>query len=141
MNPLKLVGGVLKTAASLILPGLSPADSGVLNQAAEIVSRIKDTPEVRLAMLEHEQELKRLAIEEMRVANEESLAMIASDDKFVSRARPSGLYTFYVCAVAEIVAELLGADIDPVAILTILAPLAGVGGTYVLNRTREKLSG
>lgn len=135
---LSIAGKVIKAAA-----GILGVDS--VKDVVDAISNNKMTPEQRLALeaaaQEHEAEMERLNIEAMKVAMQESLAMVTSDDKFVKRARPFGLYSFYVASLALVIAEIAGAKVDPTAILTLLAPLAGVGGTYVYKRTQEKLNG
>lgn len=137
MGILDLLGPVLKIAGKAL---------GLGGKVQEVVDAIEGAPpEVRAKLAadlqQHEQALKALSIEEMRVAMSESIAMVQSEDKFVARARPTGLYIFYVVSAAIAIGMLFGVKIDPTAVLTILGPLAGVGGTYVYNRTREKLNG
>lgn len=118
---------------------------GVLKDASAALSAVQLTPEqetqLQQALLVHEAAMKQLSIDEMKTAMSESLAMISSSDKYVSRARPTGLYIFYAVSAGIALGMLFGVHVDPTAVLTILAPLAGVGGTYVYARTKEKLSG
>ena len=137
MGILDLLGPILKVAGKVL---------GIGDKVKEVADAIEGAPpEVRAKIAadlqQHEQALKALSIEEMRVAMSESIAMVQSSDKYVSRARPTGLYIFYLASAAIAVGMLFGVKIDPTAVLTILGPLAGVGGTYVYNRTREKLNG
>lgn len=136
MNILGLLPGILKTVAKIT--GLD-----IFNTAAGAVGGMSPEEKIELqkAMMEHEAAMKQLGIEEMKAAMSESLAMIASPDRYVSRARPTGLYIFYAVTAVIAIGMLLGVEIDPTAIITILAPLAGVGGTYVYRRTTEKLNG
>ena len=138
MSFLTLLPGILRTIGSVL-------NIGKAKDVADTLESISLTPEQRstlaVAMVQHEEELKRLNIEEMKTALSESLAMIASPDRYVSRARPTGLYIFYAASTAIVVGMLVGVKLDPTAILTVLAPLAGVGGYYVSQRTREKLNG
>jgi hypothetical protein len=135
---LSLIPGVLKTIARV-------AGIDIFDKAADALKNLNLSPEKQLelqnSMQTHEAEMERLNIEAMKVAMQESLAMVASEDKFVKRARPFGLYSFYLASLALVAAQIAGAAIDPAAILTILAPLAGVGGTYIYKRTQEKLNG
>jgi len=133
-----------------LLPKALKAIAGILgvDSVKDVLDTLQNnrlTPEQRVAldaaMKEHEAEMARLNIEEMKAAMAESLAMIQSSDKFVARARPFGLYSFYLATLALVAASIAGAKVDPAAILTLLAPLAGVGGTYVYKRTQEKLNG
>lgn len=137
MGILDLLGPILKVAGKVL---------GIGDKVKEVADAIEGAPpEVRAKIAadlqQHEQALKALSIEEMRVAMSESIAMVQSSDKYVSRARPTGLYIFYLVSAAIAVGMLFGVRIDSTAVLTILGPLAGVGGTYVYNRTREKLNG
>ena len=138
MSLLSLLPGVLKTIAKVT--GLD-----IVGKAAEALSSVSLSPEqqtaLQAALLEHEAKMKALGIEEMKAAMSESLAMIASEDKYVKRARPTGLYIFYVVTAAIAIGMLFGVTVDPTAVLTLLAPLAGVTGTYVFRRTTEKLNG
>jgi len=141
MMGLPLIGllpKILKAAASVL-----GVDS--VKDVIDTLQNNKLTPEQRVALetalQAHEAEMERLNIEAMKVAMQESLAMVSSEDKFVKRARPFGLYSFYVASLALVAAQIAGVKVDPVAILTILAPLAGVGGTYVYRRTTERLNG
>lgn len=135
---LGLIPKIVKTAGSIL-----GVDS--VKDVVDALQNNKLTPEQRVALdaaaKEFANEQRQLDLEELRTMMSENLAMIQSEDKFVKRARPFGLYTFYVCTVALVVATVFGAKVDPTAILTILAPLAGVGGTYVYRRSTEKLNG
>lgn len=118
---------------------------GVLNDASDALSKAQLTPEqqatLQSELMRHEAAMKQLSIDEMKTAMSESIAMISSSDRYVSRARPTGLYIFYGVSSAIAVGMLFGVKVDPTAILTLLAPLAGVSGTYVYQRTKEKLNG
>ena len=139
MNLLTFLPSVLKTLGGIL--GISDKVKVVTDALASAEGSPELRAQLQQALLGHEAEMQRLNIEEMKAAMSESLAMIASEDKFVKRARPFGLYAFYVCTLALVGAHIAGIAIDPAAILTILAPLAGVGGTYVYRRTTEKLNG
>lgn len=133
---LGLLPTILKTVARVT--GL-----GVASDAADAIAKAQLTPEQQEALQaelgRHQEAMKALSVDEMKTAMSEALAMISSSDKYVSRARPTGLYIFYGVSGVIAVGMLFGVKIDPTAVLTILAPLAGVGGTYVYARTREKL--
>lgn len=118
---------------------------GIGGKVQEVADAIAGAPpEVRAQLTKdlqvHEQEMKRLAIAEMQTANEEGLAMVASSDPYVARARPTGLYLFYAASVALVIAHIAGVEIDPTFVWSVLAPLGGTGGLYIYNRTREKLA-
>lgn len=138
MSLLGLLPGVLKTIGRVL--GL-----GAATEVGKALENLQIPPEkqaeLRLALLSHEADMKQLNIDEMKQAMSESLAMIQSSDKFVSRARPTGLYIFYTISAALAIGMIFGVKIDPAAILTILSPLAGVGGLYVYKRTQEKVNG
>ena len=136
MSLLSLLPGVLKTIAKVT--GLD-----AMGRVADVLASLPPDQQaaVQAALLEHEAKMKALGIEEMKAAMSESLAMIASEDKYVKRARPTGLYIFYVVTAAIAIGMLFGVTVDPTAVLTLLAPLAGVTGTYVFRRTTEKLNG
>ena len=136
MNFISLLPRILQTVGSVL--GMN-----VVKDAGAALASFQMTPEqqvaLQAAMLQHEEAMQRLSIEEMKTAMSESMAMIASPDKFVSRARPLGLYIFYLVSAGLAASMIFGSKIDPTAILTILGPLAGVGGTYTWMRTKEKL--
>lgn len=129
---LTLIPGVLKTVARVL------GGNDVLKQAAETLENVAIPPEklveMQLALQAHEEKM-------MALANQESLAMIASEDKYVARARPTGLYLFYGCSVALIIAHIAGVKIDPTFVWSVLAPLGGTGGLYIWKRTTEKMNG
>lgn len=134
MNPLDLLPGVLKAVAKIL--GI-----GKLSEAADALSNAQVTPEQKLELQKALVEFRQLDVEELKTVMTEALAEIQSTDKYVSRARPTGLYLFYIVSAGLATALILGVKIDPTAVLTILGPLAGVGGTYVYRRTTEKLNG
>lgn len=135
---LSLIPKIIKTAA-----GILGVDS--VKDVVDAIEGHKLTPEQQLALetatQQYSIEMRQLDIDELKAMLSESLAEIQSTDKFVSRARPTGLYIFYAVSAGIAVGMLFGVKIDPTAVLTILGPLAGVGGTYVYKRTQEKLNG
>lgn len=140
MNIFDIVKGVLKTAARVAGLDLgNPGKGSVLENAVEVLERMKDTPEMRDAIREHEREMKALSIEELKVVLSENLAMLQSEDKFVARARPTGLYFFYFLSGLLIIAHILGKTLDPTFVWSVLGPLGSVGGLYVWKRTQEKV--
>lgn len=119
------------------------AAAGVLgiDSVKDVVDAIqgnKLTPEQRLAIEnatnEHEKEMTDLALSETNL-------MLQSQDKYVSRARPTGLYVAYACSVGMVVALITGTHIDAAAILTLMGPLYGAQGYYMHLRTKEKMNG
>ena len=134
MNLLTLLPGALRAVAKVT--GLD-----IVGKAADALTNVPESPELRAALLEHEQEMKRLSIEELKVALSENLAMIGSADKFVARARPTQVYLAGFITAAIAVAMIFGAKLDTGAILTIIGPLWGNAAFYTHNRTREKMNG
>lgn len=133
---LKLLPGVLRQVAKILkLPKLEEAAQDL----AEAPLTAEQQAELEAALLRHEQAMKALSVEEMRAALSEGIAMVQSDDAFVKRARPFGLYAFYTLTAAVAVAQIAGVSIDAAAIMATLGPLGGVAGTYTYRRTSEKL--
>src|SRR5437762_14304640 len=136
MNLFSILPKVLQIAGNIL--GI-----GTLKDAGAAIKNLQLSPEqeaqLNQALMVHEAAMKQLSIDEMKTAMSESLAMISSSDKYVSRARPTGLYIFYGVSAAIAIGMLFGVHVDATAILTILGPLAGVGGVYVYARTKEKL--
>jgi hypothetical protein len=132
---LKLLPSILRTIVKLT--GLPLGDAATALEGAQL------TPEqaaaVQEALQRHEAAMKALSVEELKAVISENVAMVTSPDRFVSRARPTGLYIFYLITGVLAVAKILGAAIDPSAIVTILLPLGGTSGLYVYQRTQEKL--
>ena len=132
------------------LPKIVKAAAGILGldsvkELADAIENDKLTPEQRLALAqaaqEHEAAMRQLGIDEMKTAMGEYMAMIASPDKYVSRARPTGLYIYYAATLFLTVTMALNGVKDPTLYFTVLGPLAGVGGLYVYKRTTEKMNG
>ena len=95
---------------------------------------------LQTALMEHDAQMSAIRLDELKTVIGESVAEIQSSDKYVARARPTGLYIFYGVSGAIAIGMLLGVKIDPTAVLTVLGPLAGVGGTYIYQRTQEKIA-
>jgi uncharacterized membrane protein len=132
-----------------ILPGALKAIGKVLGldvfgKAADALGSLSLSPEQQAALQQalqaHEEEMQRLSIEELKTVLSENLAEIASPDKFVSRARPFGLYTACVITAGMAVAEIFGVKIDTGAIVTLIAPMWGSAAWYSYNRTQEKIA-
>lgn len=133
-----------------LLPKILKAAGSILgvDSVKDIVDSLQNnkfTPEQRLqlelAMNEQVKELRQLDIEELKTVMSETSLMIQSDDKFVKRARPTGLYVAYACSVAMTIALIAKIHIDPTAILTLMGPLYGAQGYYMHLRTKEKMNG
>lgn len=134
---LKVLPGVLKAAAKVL--GLD------IGKAVEAIVGEQLTPEqqsaLNLAMLDHEIAMKQIGLDELKTVLSETQLMLSSEDKYVSRARPTGLYIAYACSVAMTIALVTGTAVDAAAILTLMAPLYGAQGYYMHLRTREKMNG
>ena len=135
---LGLLPKVIKTAASIL----------GIDSVKDIVDTLqgnKVTPEQQLAlqtaMQEHEKDMRALDLDELKSVLSETNLMIQSDDKFVKRARPTGLYVAYACSLAMVAALISGAHMDAAAILTLMGPLYGAQGYYMHLRTKEKMNG
>lgn len=142
MNPLaliKLLPGILKTVGQVT--GLSKVqEAGEALGAAPALSPEKQA-ELTQALAVQTTELAKVHAEELKALLAEQIEEVRSNDAYVRRARPTGLYAFYAVSVAVAVGLLLGEKIDPTAILTVIAPLAGTGATYIVSRTKEKIEG
>jgi len=141
---LKLLPGILKTIGRLT--GLPLGDAATALEKAEF------TPEqaaaVQEALQRHEAAMKQLSNDELRTIMSESLAMVTSSDKFVSRARPTMLYA--ATGITSVLAIVIGATVArgihidlgaTAAISSLLVPLWGASGYYIGKRTAEKLGG
>jgi hypothetical protein len=71
----------------------------------------------------------------------EAIAEIGSNDKYVSRARPTGLYIAYTVTLAITAGLLLQVKMDLGPVISLLTPLFGAGGYYMFLRTKEKMNG
>lgn len=133
-----LLPKLLKTAGSIL-----GVDS--VKDVIDTLQNNKLTPEQRvqleLATKEYEKEMRQYDIEELKTVMSETSLMIQSDDKFVKRARPTGLYVAYACSIAMTVALIAHVKVDPTAILTLMGPLYGAQGYYMHLRTKEKMNG
>lgn len=128
---ISLIPKIVKTAGKVL--GI---DS--LGDIVDALDKNRMTPEQRIAldaaMKEHEKEMLGLVLSETNL-------MIQSDDKYVKRARPTGLYVAYAISIGLSVALIFGVKVDAAAILTICAPLYGAQGYYMHLRTKEKMNG
>lgn len=134
---LKILPGLLKIVGNVT--GLS-----AVKDAADALGGVNLSPEkqaeLEIALGSQMVEVRKVEAEELKAILAEHIEEVKSDDAYVRRARPTGLYVFYLVSVAVVIGLLLKIDIDPTAILTVIGPLAGVGGYYVGNRTREKVA-
>lgn len=142
---LGLIPKIVKTAA-----GILGVDS--VKDVVDALQNNKLTPEQRVALetatLDYQKEMRAFDLEELKTAVSESVAMISSPDKYVSRARPTMLYVG--SGVAAFIAFVMGVVIfkhTPVewgavgALTSLLTALFGAGGYYIGQRTKEKMNG
>lgn len=129
-----ILGPILKIVKAAA--GILGVDS--VKDVFDTISQNKLTPEQRLALealeKEHVREMTELALSETNL-------MIQSEDRYVSYARPTGLYVAYLGSIGLVVALIAGVSIDPTAILTLMGPLYGAQGYYMHLRTKEKMNG
>lgn len=143
---IKLVPGILKTVAKVL------GGNQILTQAADVLENVSIPPEKQLemqkALQEHEVAMEQLDVERLKQAVIESVAMVQSTDRYVSRARPTMLYaaTAITCvlagAICYVTIKHITVDWGIVGAITSLTlPLFGAGGYYIGQRTKEKLNG
>lgn len=152
MDFLGILSGAIKTVGGILhVPGADALADAI---KPENIPPEKQA-ELQAALMVHEEKMKALGIEElktqiegfkattddMKVALSESLAMIQSQDKYVSRARPTGVYAATAITAALAIGEICGAKIDSGAMIYLLAPLWGNSMWYATQRTKEKISG
>lgn len=137
-DPLKLLKGALKIAA----------DVTGLDTVTDIIGLFDGdnlTPEQQNALANHEIRLKELALQELETEISAKIDLmkteIKSEDAYVRRARPTGLYISYIVSVGLAAALIVGQDVDAAAVLTLIGPLMGFSGWYTYNRTKEKMNG
>lgn len=133
-----------------LIPKVFKAAAGILGidsvkDVVDAINNNKLTPEQRVeleqAVQEHTKEMRQLDITELKEVMSETSLMIQSTDKYVARARPTGLYTAYVISLGLAAALVFGVQIDATAILTLCAPMYGAQGYYMHLRTKEKMNG
>lgn len=128
---ISLIPKIVKTAGKVL--GI---DS--LGDIVDALDKNRMTPEQRIAveaaLREHEKEMLEVVLSETNL-------MIQSEDKYVKRARPTGLYVAYAISIGLSAALIFGVKVDAASILTICAPLYGAQGYYMHLRTKEKMNG
>jgi hypothetical protein len=60
---------------------------------------------------------------------------------YVKRARPTGLYIFYLVTVVLVVAIVFKVEVSVPDVLALTGPLAGYGSWYAFNRSQDKKNG
>jgi CRISPR/Cas system-associated protein Csm6 len=139
MNPailLKLIPDALK----LLAGKFGPSGGEVLRDAATMLTARESDPEMQRALAELDLEKLKVDAGIVESAETTDRVMIASEDKYVSRARPTGLYIYYLVTLAITGGLLWGKQIDPTAILTLVGPLTGTAAFYIHKRTMEKMA-
>ena len=121
---------VLSAAADVI-----PGGSVLKDAAALLGSGTQLTPEQQLAL---QTEVDKHESDMLSALNAESIAEVQSPDKYVARARPTGLYIAYLCTLGMVGALVAGAKLDTGAMLTLLGPCWGQTAWYTYQRTQEK---
>lgn len=142
MSLLKLLPAAVRLAGKVL--GI---DAGKVADAIEGVPSEKRA-ELEAALREHDLELRRIGVEELRLALSESHTLLTSEDKFVRRARPASLYaatvlTSFLVGVVGVL-MLRGQSVEwgsIAAIANLILPLWGHAAYYTHNRTKEKMNG
>ena len=137
INPLKL----LKGAAKIIGGALGIDVAGAL----EAFDSDDLSPELQVQLQQYELSLRQLARDELKDEIDAKVDLmkteIESGDKFVRRARPTGLYISYLVSLGLAAALIFQVDIDPTAVLVLIGPLMGFSSFYTYSRTQEKKVG
>lgn len=136
MNLLSLLPKVLQTVARIAGIDVTP-----------IVSAISGLPpekklELETAIMNHELEMQKLDVAALSQLVDEAKAATTSEDKFVRRARPMGLYVAYLITAIIAIGVLLNLvkqETWPL-IAEIILPLYGNAAYYSHNRTKEKIN-
>lgn len=137
MNLLGFLPGIIRTVGSVL-------NIGFLKDGADALEKAQLTPEqqasMQSALQTYELQMKQLGLEEFKTVMSESLAEITSPDRYVARARPTGLYIAYLGTAALVAANIAGVKIDTGAMVTLLTPMWSQAAWYTYNRTKEKLA-
>lgn len=137
MNPVDLMK-ILPGALKLLAPKLGFA-SKAAEEVAQVLDRNKDNPEMQMALAGLEVEKLKIDASVTIAGEETDRAMIASDDVYTKRARPTSTYAAIVFTGALVVAEICRVPLDTGLVLSLIGPLWGHAGFYSYHRTREKL--
>lgn len=132
---IKTVGGAVGLggpagALADAIAGASPEKKAELAQA--IAALDLETLKVKAGMVDSD--------------NKVEIAELQSTDKYVSRARPTGLYVAYFTTLTLVLAIIAysfakGTPIPTDVILALLVPCWGHAGYYAFSRTQEKKAG
>jgi hypothetical protein len=108
------------------------------------------TPEQEAALQQYDLQMRELALKELETEVDAKVGLmvaeIKSEDAFVRRARPFGLYIFYAVTLVQVLVVslviLMEMEIDYLGLTaafgSIVGPLAGYSGWYTYNRTQDK---
>jgi hypothetical protein len=144
INPLKL----LKTAASVVGSAV-----GLDIEAAIDTLQAENDPATQAMLADLDVRLRELSVEELKTEINAKVDLmkteIQSEDAYVRRARPTGLYIFYGVTLVQIVVVslviLLEKQIDYLGLTaafgSITGPLAGYSAWYTHNRSQDKKNG
>lgn len=140
---LKLLPSILKTVAKIT--GIDVVDKAADAIAGTTLTAEKQA-ELDQAVMQHEVEMKKLAVEEYKASAEVIKTEASSSDAYVRRARPTFLYIMYAALfvnyVVGSVVHLFRQDIVPVNLPEGLLVLFGSGYLgYSYLRTKDKQNG
>lgn len=133
LNPLKLLKGAAKLIGSAVGIDVAGAIEALENDPS---------PQAQAALQQYELQMRELSLVELKTEIDAKVDLmkteIKSEDAFVRRARPTGLYISYLVSMGLAGALIAGVEIDAAAVLTLIGPLMGFSGWYTYNRTQEK---
>lgn len=148
MNWLAFIPGALRLVSNVVGGGAKKA----LLDTAEVVGGLSLTPEQQAALAselhEFEGKMRGFDVDVTKAAIASETAMIQSEDKYVSRARPTAVYaavlfTGTVVTTVEIMLlRVMHVDWSVIGSITaLITPMWGAVGYYFGQRTKEKLGG
>ena len=132
-NPLKLLKGAARLVGSAV---------GIDVEGAIRAFEDDPSPEAQAVLAQLDVQLRELALEELQTEINAKVDLmkteIKSEDAYLRRARPTGLYISYLVSVGLAGALIAGVEMDAAAVLTLMGPLMGFSGWYTYNRTQDK---
>lgn len=141
MNPIVLLGLLPKLIK--IVGKVTGNDK--ITEAGDALAGTALTPEqnvqLQIALSEHAVELAKVGADELKALISEAIAATQSEDPWVRRARPMGLYCAYLVTMVLVGAMIFEVKLDTGAIATLIVPLFGNAAWYTHNRTKEKIAG
>jgi hypothetical protein len=138
INPLKLLEGAAKAVGGALGIDVEGALDAIKNDPS---------PEVQARLADFDVQMRELALQEMQTEIDAKVdlmvAEIQSEDAYVRRARPTGLYVFYAAIILQTLVTCTsvffpGMNVPVEAFLSITTPLAGYSGWYAWNRSNDK---